>query len=41
MIVFFRKRGYPPQIIKEAQDLVLIITPREDLIPEQVDTSVE
>ena len=40
MTVFFRKRGYPPRIIKEARDRVLI-TPREDLIPEQVDASEE
>ena len=38
MTAFFRERGYPSRIIKGARDRVLI-TPREDLIQEQVDAS--
>ena len=40
MSAFFRNRGYPSQIIKQARDRVSVI-PREDLIPEQVDAAVE
>ena len=38
MADFFRERGYPLRIIKGARDRALI-TPREDLIQEQVDAS--
>ena len=40
MSAFFRNRGYPSQIIKQARDRVSVI-PHEDLIPEQVDAAVE